>query len=65
MTLGIIGAGAIGQALARQALHAGHDAVLANRRGPESLTAIAAQLGATAGTIRQAADADLVALAVP
>lgn len=36
MTLGIIGAGAIGQALARQALHAGHDAVLANRRGPDA-----------------------------
>jgi 8-hydroxy-5-deazaflavin:NADPH oxidoreductase len=62
MTIGIIGAGAIGQALARQARRAGHDAILANRRGPASLSGVT---DATPGTVQEAADADLVALAVP
>lgn len=33
--LGIIGAGRIGQAMARIALRAGREVVIANRRGPE------------------------------
>jgi 8-hydroxy-5-deazaflavin:NADPH oxidoreductase len=67
MILGIIGAGNIGQALARQALRAGHQAVLANSRGPDSLRGLAGELGpgATAGTTAHAADGDLVAIAVP
>jgi phosphoglycerate dehydrogenase-like enzyme len=36
-TIGIIGAGNIGQALARTALRAGREVVIANSRGPESL----------------------------
>lgn len=62
MSLGIIGAGNIGRALARQALRAGEQAVLANSRGPAS-----AELGseAVAGTVARAADCDLVAIAVP
>ena len=67
MTLGIIGAGSIGQALARQALRAGHQVILANSRGPASLSDVVGDLGAdaTAGTVAQAADSDLVAIAVP
>jgi 8-hydroxy-5-deazaflavin:NADPH oxidoreductase len=67
MTLGIIGAGNIGQALARQALRAGRDVVVSNSRGPDSLRGVVAELGygATAGTVAQAADSDLVAIAVP
>jgi 8-hydroxy-5-deazaflavin:NADPH oxidoreductase len=67
MTLGIIGAGHIGQALARQALRAGQQVVLSNSRGPDSLSGITAELGAgaTAGTVPQAVEGDLVAIAVP
>ena len=67
MTLGTIGAGRIGQALARQALRGGNEVVIANRRGPASLSDLVAELGAgaTAGTIAQAAASDLVAIAVP
>jgi 8-hydroxy-5-deazaflavin:NADPH oxidoreductase len=65
--IGIIGAGRIGQALARTALRAGREVVIANSRGPESLAPVVAALGAgvTAGTVREAAAAGIVAIAVP
>jgi 8-hydroxy-5-deazaflavin:NADPH oxidoreductase len=58
-SIGIIGAGNIGQALARTALRAGREVVIANSRGPESLAPVVAALGAgvSAGGI--------VAIAVP
>jgi 8-hydroxy-5-deazaflavin:NADPH oxidoreductase len=67
-TLGIIGTGNIGSAIARLAVAAGFPVVVANSRGPESLAQLAADLGplATAGTVEQAAHAgDLVLLSVP
>jgi predicted dinucleotide-binding enzyme len=66
-TVGIIGAGHIGQALARTALRAGRAVVIANSRGPESLAPVVAALGAgvSAGTVVQAAAAGIVAIAVP
>ena len=65
--LGIIGAGNIGQALARTALRAGREVVIANSRGPESLAAVVDALGpgVSAGTVGEAANADIVAIAVP
>jgi predicted dinucleotide-binding enzyme len=65
--VGIIGAGRIGQALARTAQRAGRQALIANRRGPESLASVVDALGAgvSAGTVREAAAADIVAIAVP
>lgn len=56
-TVGIIGAGAIGQAFAEQLVKAGMNAILSNSRGPESLTAVVEKLGhgARAGTVEQAA----------
>src|SRR4051794_34326122 len=53
--------------MARTALRAGCEVVLANSRGPESLTSELSALGhgATAGTVEQAAGADIVVLAVP
>lgn len=65
--VGIIGAGAIGQALARQFVGAGYSVVLSNRRGPASLTDAVRQLGenASAGTLHDAAAADLVVFSVP
>lgn len=61
-TLGIIGAGAIGQALARQLVNAGLNVILSNSRGPESLAEVIAALGAQAraGTPQEAAAADMV-----
>jgi predicted dinucleotide-binding enzyme len=41
--VGIIGAGRIGQAMARTALRAGRSVVIANSRGPESLTDVDAK----------------------
>jgi predicted dinucleotide-binding enzyme len=38
--VGIIGAGRLGQAMARTALRAGRDLVIANSRGPESLASV-------------------------
>ena len=66
-TIGIIGAGRIGQALARTAQRAGREVVIANSRGPESLAPVVATLGqgVSAGTVREAAAADIVAIAVP
>ena len=66
-TVGIIGAGHIGHALARTALRAGRRVVIANSRGRESLAPVVAALGtgASAGTVVQAAAADIVAIAAP
>jgi predicted dinucleotide-binding enzyme len=65
--VGIIGAGHIGQALARTALRAGREVVIANSRGPESLASLVSGLGqgVSAGTVPEAAAARIVAIAVP
>jgi 8-hydroxy-5-deazaflavin:NADPH oxidoreductase len=65
--VGIIGAGRLGQAMARTALRAGRRVVIANSRGPESLAPVVAALGdgVSAGTVEQAAAASTVVLAVP
>jgi 8-hydroxy-5-deazaflavin:NADPH oxidoreductase len=67
MVVGIIGAGRLGQAMARTALRAGRQVVLANSRGPETLAALVSTLGdeASAGTVDEAAAADVVVIAVP
>ncbi len=66
-TIGIIGAGNIGQAIAVQMLRAGREVVIANSRGPETLGEVIERLGdgARAGTIAEAAANDVVAVAVP
>ena len=66
MHFGTIGAGAIGQAIAGHLVAAGHRVVLSNGRGPDSLRGVVARLGpsATAGTVAEAAAADVVFLAV-
>ncbi|MDH6279904.1 putative dinucleotide-binding enzyme [Rhodococcus sp. LBL1] len=65
MRFGTIGAGTIGQALARHVVEAGYPITLSNRRGPQSLTEVIAELGplASAGTVAEAAEADIVFLA--
>ncbi len=66
-SVGIIGAGRIGQAIAQTALRAGRNVVLANSRGPGSLTSLVQALGdgVVAGTVKDAAAAGIVVLAVP
>jgi predicted dinucleotide-binding enzyme len=66
MTIGVIGAGGIGQAFAAHAAKAGYEVILSNRRGPETLADVARAMGpnARAGTRDQAAAADVVFLSV-
>jgi predicted dinucleotide-binding enzyme len=66
MKIGIIGAGQVGQALARKLIKAGYPVILSNSRGPESLHSLVKELGvlANAGTSEDAAQADVVILAV-
>jgi 8-hydroxy-5-deazaflavin:NADPH oxidoreductase len=67
-TIGIIGAGHIGSQVARLAIASGHDVVISNSRGPETLSALVAELGprARAATPVEAARAgDLVVVSVP
>src|SRR3954447_6146021 len=65
--VGIIGAGRLGQAMARTALRAGRPVVIANSRGPDSLTSVVSALGegVSAGTVQEAAAAGIVVIAVP
>jgi len=65
--IGIIGAGRLGQAMAKTALRAGRHVMLANSRGPGTLDSVVASLpdGASAGTVQQAVGARVVVLAVP
>jgi predicted dinucleotide-binding enzyme len=67
-TIGLIGSGLIGSTVARPAAAAGHDVVLSNRRGPDTLKDLVADLGprARAATPAEAAEAgDLVVVTVP
>lgn len=63
-TYGIIGAGHIGSQVARAVIALGHDVVIANSRGPETLTELIAVLGpnARAATAAEAAEAAQVAV---
>ncbi|GAA4683691.1 NADPH-dependent F420 reductase [Phytohabitans rumicis] len=66
MNIGIIGSGHIGGTLTRRFQSLGHHVTVANSRGPQTLTALAAETGAKAGTIEEAAgDAQVVVIAVP
>ena len=66
MTIGIIGAGAIGTAFARTLARAGIQATISNSRGPESLQELVNNLGPSikAGTREEAARGDVVFIAV-
>ena len=66
-SVGIIGAGRLGQAMARTARRAGREVVIANSHGPESLASVVTALGAgvSAGTIDEATSASIVVIAVP
>jgi 8-hydroxy-5-deazaflavin:NADPH oxidoreductase len=65
--VGIVGAGRLGQAMARTVLSAGRRVVIANSRGPDSLTGVVSELGdgVEAGTVPDVSSARIVVLAVP
>ena len=66
--IGIIGSGDIGTAIARLAVAAGHEVLIANSRGPASLAGLIEELGprARAGDVAEAAAfGDVPVLAVP
>jgi len=68
MRIGLIGAGSIGSTLAKLAIEHGHDVVLSNSRGPETLAGLVSGLGgrASAATAAEAAAAgDLVVVTIP
>ncbi|MFG2629889.1 NADPH-dependent F420 reductase [Streptomyces sp. NPDC048473] len=66
MKIGIIGAGNIGGNLTRRLTALGHDVSVANSRGPQTLTALAEETGATPVTAAEAArGAQVVVVTVP
>ena len=68
MKIGIIGAGRIGRAAATRLVSAGHEVMISNSRGPETLSELEQTLGqsAHAGTAEQAAEfGEVVLVAIP
>ncbi len=67
-TIGFIGSGMIGSALARIAVANGYDVVVSNSRAPETLAELVAELGprATAAWAAEAsAAADVAVVSIP
>jgi predicted dinucleotide-binding enzyme len=66
MRIGVIGTGSMGRILSRQLGKLGHHVSIANSRGPESLTALAAEIGATpVSVINAAKTGEIVFIAIP
>ena len=68
MKIGVIGAGNIGANAAGLFVKAGHQVVISNSRGPQTLEALVEELGdnVTAGTVEQARDyGDIVFVSIP
>jgi predicted dinucleotide-binding enzyme len=66
MKIGIIGAGNIGGALTRRFTELGHEVSVANSRGPQTLSDLASETGATAVTVTEAARGkDVVVVTIP
>ena len=66
MKIGIIGAGMIGGTLARKLVNLGHEVVIANSRGPDTIRELAADVGATAVTVAEAARrGEIVIVTIP
>ena len=65
MRVGFIGAGTLTKTFGRHLINAGHEIIVSNSRGPETLAGLVADLGprATAGAKTQAAECDVVILA--
>jgi hypothetical protein len=66
MRIGIIGAGRIGGTLTRRFAQLKHDVLVANSRGPDSLSDLAAETGARAVPVADATrDRDVIVVTIP
>jgi predicted dinucleotide-binding enzyme len=66
MRIAVIGAGGLGGTLARRLAKLGHQVSIANSRGPKSLTALAAEIGAKPVSVVDAAKAaEIVIVSIP
>ena len=66
LRIGIIGAGNIGSTLARRLSALGHEVAVANSRGPDTLSDLAAEAGVKAVTVAEAARGkDVVIVTIP
>jgi predicted dinucleotide-binding enzyme len=66
MKIGIIGAGNIGSTLTRRLTALGHEVTVANSRGPETLTELAVETGATAVPVLETVPgAEVVIVTIP
>lgn len=66
MRIGIIGAGFVGRAVAQLGVAAGHQVMLSNSRGPQSLSSVPSGIGCAIGTVEEAARfGDVVVVAIP
>lgn len=66
MKISIIGAGNIGGTLTRRFTALGHEVSVANSRGPETLANLAAETGATAVSVTEAAQAgEVIIVTIP
>ncbi|MGV1754957.1 NADPH-dependent F420 reductase [Agrobacterium sp. CG674] len=66
MKIGIIGAGFIARAVTAVAMKSGHEVMVSNSRGPDTLFSLTGTTGCKAGTPAEASDfGDLVLIAIP
>lgn len=68
MKIGFIGSGHIGSIVAQKAIEAGHEVIMSNSRGPQTLAGLVGELGphASAATAQQAGErGDIVVVTVP
>ena len=66
MKIGIIGAGFVGRAVGKLAVKAGHEVMLSNSRGPQTLFSTGFDVGARVGTVDDAiAFGDVIVVAIP
>lgn len=66
MKIAILGAGAVGESLARLFVQSGHQVSIANSRGPASLVTLASEIGATPVSVPDAVpSAEVIVIAIP
>ncbi|MGE9550057.1 NADPH-dependent F420 reductase [Erwinia amylovora] len=66
MKIGILGAGFVGRAIAKLAIASGHQVMLSNSRGPQSLFSLRPMIGCEVGTSAEASEyGEVVVVAVP
>jgi predicted dinucleotide-binding enzyme len=66
MKIGIIGAGFVGRAIGKLAVRSGHQVMLSNSRGPQTLFSLRYGIGCEVGTVEEAAAfGNIIVVAIP